>query len=57
MECAEHNVVNHWVAEFKMDRTSITDNPCVGRLIEVTMSEKIEKNQQNCIVRLYSVSE
>ena len=36
-------VVKYWVAEFKLDRTSTTDNPCVAPPIEVAMSEKIEK--------------
>ena len=32
-----------WVVEFKIGRTSITDDPLVGRLIEVTTPGKIKK--------------
>ena len=36
-------MIKHWVAKFKMGQTSSTDDQRVGRLIEVTSPEKIEK--------------
>ena len=36
-------MVKGWVAEFKVGQTTITDNPCVGRPIEVITPEKIDK--------------
>ena len=36
-------MVKCWIAEFKMDWTSTTDESCSGCLTEVTMPETIEK--------------
>ena len=38
-----NSMVKHWVAKFKMGRTSTTDDPCVGCSTKVTTPEKIEK--------------
>ena len=44
--CPSNAMVKWWVAEFKMGRTSITDDPRVGPPIEVTMPEQIKQKQK-----------
>ena len=44
---SSNTTVKHWFAEFKMGRTNTTDDPCIGRPIEVTTYKKLKKNLQN----------